>query len=77
MLHISLKAVGQFVMEDIFLKNFTIYRRGGHTGHVTWTVCTYFCFLTIWRLCMKFNYNWLHAFEMFEIVILSQSCVKG
>ena len=26
------------------LKVFTIYGRGSHIGHVTWTVYTYFCF---------------------------------
>ena len=36
------------------LEVFTIYGHGGHIGHVTGTVKTYFCF---WRLHMKYGYN--------------------
>ena len=28
--------------EDLFLNVFTIYGRGGHLGHVTWTIYKHF-----------------------------------
>ena len=44
------------------LKVFTIYGRGGHVGHVTWTVWINFCSLNPWRLYMKFGFNWPSGF---------------
>ena len=44
------------------LKAFIIYGRGGHIGHVTWTIQTYFCFCQPWGLHMKYEYNWLIGF---------------
>ena len=40
-----------------FLKVFTIYGRGGHLGHVTWTVYTNFRSHLPRRLHMKFGFD--------------------
>ena len=47
--------------EKIF---FTIYRRGGHLGHVTQIPRTTFCSLYPWRLHVQFDFDW--PSEMFE-----------
>ena len=39
----SFKIIGLSVLEEIYLKVFTIYGHGGHLGHVTWTNYTNFC----------------------------------
>ena len=36
---------------------FTIHGRGGHLGHVTWTVLTNFRSPIPWRLDMKFDFG--------------------
>ena len=43
--------------EDLF-KVFTIYGRGGHPGHVTWTIYTNFGSPFPSRLHIKFGYDW-------------------
>ena len=38
MLHTYFKASGQFILELKIFKDFLPYGRGGHIGHLTWTV---------------------------------------
>ena len=49
--------------EEDFFKVFTINGCGGHLGHVTRTVLTFFHSPDPWRLHMKFDYNWLGSFR--------------
>ena len=50
------------VPEENFLKVFTIYGRGGHIGHVTWTICTNFGSPFRRRLNIKFGFDWPSGF---------------
>ena len=47
--------------EEIF-KVFTIYGRGGHLGHVTWTIYASFGSLFPRRLYIKFGFDWPRGF---------------
>ena len=49
--------------EEDFLKVFTIYGRGGHLGHVTWTIYTNFGSPFPRRLHIKFGFDWLSGFR--------------
>ena len=46
-----------------FLKVFTIYRHGGHLGHVTWTFYTNFRSPFLRMLYMKFDFDWPSSFR--------------
>ena len=46
-----------------FLRVFTIYRHGGHLGHVTRTILTYFRSRVLRSLHMKFEFNWPCGFR--------------
>ena len=46
-----------------FLKVFTIYGRGGHLGHVTWTIYINFCSPFPRRLHIKFGFDWPSGFS--------------
>ena len=48
--------------EDDFLRNFTIYGRGGRLGHVIQMPRTNFRSPDPWRLHMKFGFNWPSGF---------------
>ena len=48
-------------------KVFTIYGRGGHLGHVTWTIYLNFRFPFLRRFHMKFDQG-VSEEKMFEIV---------
>ena len=45
----------------------TIYGRGGHLCHVTWTIYTNFCSPFLRRLYMKFDFNWPSGFRGVDI----------
>ena len=47
--------------EEDFLRVFTIYRHGGHLGHVTIIFCINFSLLIIRSLHMKFEFNWANG----------------
>ena len=49
--------------EEDFFKVFTIYGHGGHLGHVTWTIYTYFCSPLSRRLHIKFGFDWPSGFR--------------
>ena len=63
-----------------YLEAITIYGCGGHTGHVTWTVWTYFCSPQPRRLHMKCGYNRLRGFWFWgddcQIMVSRRSKVK-
>ena len=44
-------------------KVFTIYGRGGHLGHVTWTIYINFRSPFPTRLHIKFGYDWPRGFR--------------
>ena len=48
--------------EERFLKVFTIYRRGGHLGNVTWTIYTNLGSPFPRRLYIKFGFDWPSGF---------------
>ena len=48
--------------EEDVLKVFTIYRRGGHLGHVTWTIYTNLGSPFPRRLHLKFGIDWSSDF---------------
>ena len=48
--------------EDFF-KVFTIYGRGGHLGHVTWTIYTNFRSPFPRRLHIKLSFDWPSGFR--------------
>ena len=48
--------------EEDFFKVFTIYERGGHLGHVTWTIYTNFRSPYPRRLHIKFGFDWPSGF---------------
>ena len=45
-----------------YFKVFTIYGRGDHLGHVTWTIYTNFCSPFPRRLHIKFGFDWPSCF---------------
>ena len=49
--------------EEYFLKVFTIYRHGGHLGHVTWTIYINFLPPLPRRLRIKFGFDWPSGFR--------------
>ena len=49
--------------EEDFLKVFIIYGRGGHHGHVTWTIYTHFGSPIPRRLHIKFGFDWPSRFR--------------
>ena len=42
---------------------FTIYRRGGHLGHVTWISQSNFRLPYPWTLHIKFHFDWPSSFR--------------
>ena len=46
-----------------FLRVFTIYGRGGHLGHVTWTIYTNLGSPFSRRLHIKFGFDWPSGFR--------------
>ena len=58
MLHARTSGSGE---ED--LRVFTIYGHGGHLGHVTWTIYTYFGSSFPRRLHIKFGFDWPSGFS--------------
>ena len=46
-----------------FFKVFTIYRHGGHFGHVTWTIYINFRSPFPRRLHIKFGFDWPSGFR--------------
>ena len=48
--------------EKDFLRVFTIYGRGGHLGHVTWTIYINFGFPFPKMLHIKFDFDWPSGF---------------
>ena len=48
---------------EFFEKVFTIYGRGGHLGHVTWTIYTNFGSHFPRRLHIKFGFDWPSSFR--------------
>ena len=56
--HRTISSVG----ED-FLKFFTICGRGGHLGHVTWTIYIYFPSTFPRRLQIKVGFDWPSGFR--------------
>ena len=49
--------------EEDFLNVFTIYGRGGHLGHVTWSIYINFRSPFPRRLYMKFDFVWPSGFR--------------
>ena len=62
MLHTSFVEIGPPVPEKILFKVFTIYGRGGHLGHVTWTIYINFSSPYPRRLHIKFGFDWPSGF---------------
>ena len=62
MLHTNFQGHRPFGSGEGFFKVFTIYRFGGHLGHVTWTVYINFRSSIPWRLHMKFDFDWPSGF---------------
>ena len=46
-----------------FFKVFTIYRHGGHLGHVTWTIYINFGSPFPMKLHIKFGFDWSSGFR--------------
>ena len=46
-----------------FLKIFTIYERGGHLGHMIWTIYTNFCSPFLRRLRIKCCFDLASSFR--------------
>ena len=51
------------VLEKKMFKVFTIYRHGGHLGHVTWTIYINFRSPFPRRLHTKFGFDWPSGFR--------------
>ena len=58
----SFVEIGLPVLEKKIFKVFTIYGRGGHLGHVTWTIYTNFRSPFPRRLHIKFGVDWPSGF---------------
>ena len=73
----SLKIIGLLVLEKkIFKGFFSIYRHGGHLGHVTWTIYVNFLSLLPRRLHIKFGFDWPSGFRGFGSGELKRGCLK-
>ena len=59
----SFKENRPLVQEKIFKGFFTIYGRGGHLGHVTWTFYKNFGSPIPRRLHIKFEFDWPSGFR--------------
>ena len=55
--------IGLLVIEQKILKVSTIYGRGGHLGHVTWTIYVNFRAPFPRRLHVKFGIHWPRSFK--------------
>ena len=53
----SFKIIGLPVLEKKIFEGFTIYGRGGHLGHVTWTIHINFLSPFPRRLHIKFGFD--------------------
>ena len=63
MLHAKFKDHYTFCSREKIFKVFTIYGRGGHLGPSTLIIIdTQFCSPLIWKLHMKFGFDWLSGF---------------
>ena len=49
--------------EEDFCRFLTIYRHGGHLGHVTWTIYIKFLSPLPRRLHIKFGFDWPSGFR--------------
>ena len=49
--------------KEDFLRVFTIYGRGGHLVHVTWTIYINFCSPFPMTLHIKFGFDWPSGFR--------------
>ena len=54
----SFKIIGLLALEKKIFKVFNIDGRGGHLGHVTWTIYISFRSLFQRRLHIKFGFDW-------------------
>ena len=63
MLHAKFQDHKLPVLEKKILKVFKIYGRGGHLGHVTWTIYTNLGPPFPRRLHIKFGVDWPSGFE--------------
>ena len=54
--------------EEDFLRVFTIYGRGGHLGHVTWTIYINFRSSFPRRLHIKFCFDWFQRRRSLKMV---------
>ena len=61
MLHTKWKSARRFWRRRYF-KVFTIYGRGGHLGHMTWTIYTNYRSPFPRRLHIKFGFDWPSRF---------------
>ena len=61
----SFKTLGLPVLE--IFKVFTIYGRGGHLGHVTWTIYINICSPVPRRLHVKFGFDWPSGFSAEDV----------
>ena len=60
----NFKIIELLILEKkIFKGFFTIYGRGGHLGHVTWTIYTNLGSPFPMRLNIKFGFDWPSGFE--------------
>ena len=59
----SFVKIGPPVLEKKIFKVFTIYGRGGHLGHVTWTIYINFRSPFPRRLHIKFGFDWPSGFR--------------
>ena len=59
----SLKIIGIPVLEKKRFKDLTVYGRGGHLGHVTWTIYINLGFPFPRRLHIKFGFDFPIGFR--------------
>ena len=62
MLHAKFQDHRTSVLEEKIFNGFTLYGRGGHLVHVTWTIYINFGSPFPRRLHMKFGFYWLSGF---------------
>ena len=62
MLHTKFRGNRPASSGEDFLMVFTIYRRGGHLGHVTQMMRTKYCSPYPRRLHIKFGFDWQRGF---------------
>ena len=63
MLHSKFRGNRPYGSGEDVLGEFIIYGRGGHLGHVTWTIYTNFCSPFPRRLHIKFGFDWPNGFR--------------